>query len=189
MNIALMASGQGTNALKLIEHARSLKNITMVGIIVDQASSQLLNEKLLVPVILIEKKAGQKKADHEKQILQQLQEWKTDWILLAGYMRILGKNFLNHYKNKVINIHPSLLPLYPGAHAYERAFDAKDSESGVTVHFVDEGMDTGAIWRQQTFRRFPDDSLDDFIARGKLIEWSLYPSFLDWLSQNSLESK
>lgn len=188
MNIALMASGTGTNALRLIEHARELKGITVVGIIVDQESSQLLRAKLSVPVVLIEKKEGQKKSDHEKNILQQLKTWNTDWILLAGFMRMLSKKFLVQYKDKVVNIHPSLLPLYPGAHAYERAFADRVSESGVTVHFVDEGMDTGAIWRQQSFKRFPEDSLQDFIARGKNVEWSLYPTFLDWLSKNNSES-
>lgn len=189
MNIALMVSGTGTNALKLIEHAKLLKNISVVGIIVDQPSSKLLNEKLVVPIILIEKNLGEKKSDHEKKILEQLKKWNTDWIMLAGFMRLLSKKFLSQYHNRVVNIHPSLLPLYPGAHAYERAFQDQVSESGVTVHFVDEGMDTGAIWRQESFKRFPQDSLQDFIARGKNLEWKLYPSFLDWLSQNIMEKK
>ena len=189
MNIALLASGTGTNAEKLIEHASTLKNISIVGIVVDQASSKLLNTKRSVPVVLIEKIEGQKKSDHEENILRQLKVWNTDWVLLAGYMRLLSKKFLAQYKNKVVNIHPSLLPLYPGAHAYERAFEDNVTESGVTVHFVDEGIDTGKVWRQETFKKFPHDSLEDFIARGKNVEWSLYPSFLDWLSKNNSESK
>jgi phosphoribosylglycinamide formyltransferase-1 len=189
IKIALMASGTGTNVIKLIEHAQNKKNIKIIGIIVDQPTSKLLNEKISVPVILIEKNVGDKKSIHEEKILIQLKEWNIDWILLAGFMRLLSKKFLNLYKNKVVNIHPSLLPLYPGAHAYEKAFADNVIESGVTIHFVDEGMDTGKIWQQEAFKRFSQDTFEDFVKRGKEIEWSLYPKFLDWLEQIYMESE
>ena len=187
INITILASGTGTNALKLLEYSKRLKNIKIIGMIVDQADSKLLVEQLTVPVILIERKKGEKKSEHENKILNHLKEWNTQWILLAGFMRILSNDFISHYPNKIVNIHPSLLPAFPGLHAYEEAFKANVLESGITIHFVDAGIDTGAIWRQEKFTRLPDDSLETFIQRGKEVEWKLYPQFLKWLSTQVVE--
>ena len=117
INITILASGTGTNALKLLEYSKRLKNIKIIGMIVDQADSKLLVEQLTVPVILIERKKGEKKSEHENKILNHLKEWNTQWILLAGFMRILSNDFISHYPNKIVNIHPSLLPAFPGLHA------------------------------------------------------------------------
>jgi len=187
MNIALMASGTGTNAINLIDQSAKFKNIKIIGIIVDQAQSKLLEQKLNIPVLLIERSSSMTRRDHERLIEVQLKNWNIDWILLAGFMRILSKKFISHYPNRIMNIHPSLLPLFPGANAYEDAFNANVTESGITIHFVDEGVDTGEIWRQQSFKRFPDDTLDNFIYRGKEVEWSLYAEFLAWLDRNTME--
>jgi phosphoribosylglycinamide formyltransferase-1 len=99
-------------------------------------------------------------------------------------MRILGPLLLDTFRNRIVNIHPSLLPLYPGVESYKRAFEDKVTESGVTVHLVDAGIDTGPVILQEKFPRLETDTLADFIQRGKDLEWKLYPKILEKLNES-----
>ena len=190
-NIALFASGAGTNAINLIEKSCSYTNIKIVCLIVDTETSPLpalMAEKHpLVPVYKIlnnndlEKK--DRRNDHEGRVIEVLSKHQVRWGMLAGYMRIIGPRLLNYFgMQRLVNIHPSLLPAYPGLHAFERAFADGVSESGITVHLVDSGMDTGPILLQKSFPRRKEDTLSDFIQRGKDIEWDLYPQILKQLN-------
>jgi phosphoribosylglycinamide formyltransferase-1 len=97
-------------------------------------------------------------------------------------MRIIGETLLDAYssqdESRIVNIHPSLLPAYPGLHAYERAFAAQDKNGGVTVHLVDAGMDTGPVLAQKSFPREAGDTLQSFTERGLALEWKLYGDIL-----------
>ena len=131
---------------------------------------------------------------HEQQVLRILKErGELDFIVLAGYMRILSENFLRGFKDerlgiyRVINIHPSLLPAFPGAHAYEDAFAYGVRLSGITVHLVDEKVDHGPILAQECFERLPQDSLDEFKARGLAVEHRLFPQVLQEISKNGIQ--
>ena len=195
LRLAFFASGTGTNVLKLLEHARELNTIHPALVIVDQRSSPLpfiLKEKfpeLNVRVIPYPENAFaiSKKDLHETLILTELKEFQIDWIFLAGYMRMIGPKILNEYshegRSRIVNIHPSLLPNYPGLQAYERAFSDEVAFSGVTVHLVDSGMDTGEILAQEKFPRLADDTLESFNRRGQELEWKLYPQILRNLSE------
>ena len=124
---------------------------------------------------------NEKSQAYNLRLLQFIKDLSPDFVFLAGYMRILSSDFLSYFydprlkKNKVVNIHPSLLPLYPGKNSYERAFEAHEKISGCTVHYVDEGIDTGEIIFQKSFIRYPEDSLEEFKARGLKIENEIYP--------------
>jgi phosphoribosylglycinamide formyltransferase-1 len=102
-------------------------------------------------------------------------------------MRIIGPTLLETYskngKSRIVNIHPSLLPAYPGLHAYESAYQANEKKSGVTIHRVDAGVDTGPILLQQSFERAPTDSLSDFMDKGKALEWKMYAQVLKKLDE------
>jgi len=192
ISVAIFASGAGSNALNLLRTARSLKNLWIPLVIVDQKSSSLpesiAKEFPEVKVSLIEA-PSKIRAEHEKLILSELKEYSIEWCFLAGYMRLLGPILLGAFKSRIVNIHPSLLPKYPGLHAYEQAFAAGDSISGVTIHYVDEGLDTGPIIVQSHFERHEGDRLEDFIRRGKVLEWLLYSNVLTQLNdQGSLAS-
>jgi phosphoribosylglycinamide formyltransferase-1 len=194
IRVAILASGTGTNAMKLLHQAKSLKNIVIPLVLVDQPDSKLLEtvkkEFPEVQIHLVEapgiKDPATRREQHEKDILFLLKTHQIDWCFLAGYMRLIGPVLLNAFQgnvhSKIVNIHPSLLPHYPGLNAYEQAFHANESISGVTIHFVDEGLDTGPIIIQQSFERFKGDQLEDFISRGKALEWILYPEILKKLN-------
>lgn len=192
-NIALMASGTGTNALNLIEAAKSFQNVRIACLIVDSTKSPLPEAvRLKYPMLPVHRilpmgglQGPDRKNEHETRILETLRNHEVDFILLAGYMRIIGPLLLRQFENRIVNIHPSLLPLYPGVDSYKRAFEDQVSESGVTIHLVDAGVDTGPVILQERFPRLPTDTLSDFIQRGKDIEWKLYPKILEKLNESA----
>lgn len=192
-NIAIMASGTGTNALNLIEAARSFKKVRISCLIIDTIDSplpEIVRKKYpMLPVYRILPMGGLKgedrKVEHETRIMEALRTHETDFIFLAGYMRIIGSVLLSKFENRIVNIHPSLLPAYPGVDSYRRAFEDMVSESGVTVHLVDSGVDTGPIILQEKFPRLGTDTLSDFVQRGKEIEWKLYPKVLEKLNESA----
>jgi phosphoribosylglycinamide formyltransferase-1 len=189
VNIALFASGEGTNALQLLKAASTMNRIRIPLVIVDQPSSTLPHKvKDLFPQVEVAlvTRAGSRE-DHEKEILSHLRRHSVEWCFLAGFMRVLGPVLLQGLKGKsgrtqIINIHPSLLPKYPGLESYRKAFEANESEGGATVHWVDEGVDTGPIIIQKKFPRLATDTLHDFIERGKQLEWKIYPEVLKALN-------
>jgi phosphoribosylglycinamide formyltransferase-1 len=192
-NIALMASGTGTNALNLIEAAKQYRHLRIACLIVDTMDSPLPEiVRLKYPMLPVHRvlpmgglKGIERKIEHETRILETLKSHEVNFVLLAGYMRILGPVLLSSFKNRIVNIHPSLLPHYPGVNSYQRAFSDKVNESGVTIHVVDEGVDTGPVIFQEKFPRLESDTLSDFIQRGKDLEWKLYPKVLERLNETA----
>ena len=178
-SIAIFASGNGSNAIKLIECAQS-NNKEIACLISDNPNANILKVKLDIPVHLIP--YNHSKTKHEEEILKVLKQYDVNWIFLAGYMRILSANFIQRFthknKSQIINIHPSLLPKYQGLNAYERSYQNQDQYSGITIHYVDAGIDTGEIIIQGKFERTKADSLQDFIQKGLKLEHTLYPQIL-----------
>ena len=113
--------------------------------------------------------------DLDQAILDSMISHDTDIVILAGYMKKLGLKTLNHFKGAILNIHPALLPKYPGVEAIQRAFEAGDKKVGVTVHFVDEGVDTGPIILQEPIDVRPDDTLETLTERVHKVEHRLFP--------------
>lgn len=197
INIAIFASGSGSNAQVLIEKAISLGH-PIRCVITDKRNAGVIKrcKKLNTPYHVISffsiegNRYQEDKSLHEKRILKVLDKYKINWIFLAGYMRILSEEFLSNFYNKntkqnnVINIHPSLLPDFPGKQAYHDAYMANINESGVTVHFVDSGIDTGKIITQKKFERLPNDSFETFNQRGLKVEHQIFPYVLEQLYIN-----
>jgi len=104
-------------------------------------------------------------------------------IVLAGYMRLIGSTLLEPYRNRIINIHPSLLPAFPGRTSIADAYYANVTESGVTIHYIDEGIDTGPIIYQEVVAKKPDDTLETFESRIHSVEHAIYPTVLEKIIQ------
>ena len=180
IKMAVMASGTGTNFEVLVNEAKNLSNAEISLLICDQKNALCIEKaaKFNIPCYVIER--GKSKKDFEDEILNVLLSNKIEWVFLAGFMRLLSPGFLKNFYdrdlriNRILNIHPSLLPSFKGLNAYEKAYEYKVKVSGVTVHFVDEGMDTGKILFQKSFKREAYDSFEDFLAKGKKCEWELY---------------
>ena len=106
-------------------------------------------------------------------------EKEIELIVLAGYMRIIGPTLLNAYESRIINIHPSLLPDFPGLHGIRDAFAAKVKETGITIHYIDKGIDTGPIIHQETIEITKEDTLDSLEAKIHQIEHQTYPKIIE----------
>lgn len=181
--LAILASGSGSNAEAIMNWAErsELASVVCLGCNKKEAVVLKRAEKFNVPVFTVLKKKNETKSEYDKRLSEKLDQFKPDWIVLAGYMRLLSSEFLKHYNYKVINIHPSLLPQFPGLDGYGDAFKAGIAESGCTVHYVDDGLDTGAIIAQKKLPLLKGESFEDFKRRGLAIENSFYPEVLEKL--------
>ena len=176
----IFASGSGTNAENLIRHSFDNPDFAVVAVICDNPDAGVIEKcrALNIPCRVIPFENSKKQ--HEDQIRTALADYDADWIFLAGYMRILSAEFIETFHDpdfgaaRIVNIHPSLLPDFRGRDAYRRAFEAGISESGVTVHFVDSGIDSGSVILQRRFPRKQDDTLESFTARGMALEYQTY---------------
>ena len=185
--IAVFASGSGTNFQAIIDAIQSGSLEASIEILVcDKKKAFCLNraESAGIPAFTFTAKEYKDKTAYEQEILQQLQENNVEFIVLAGYMRLIGETLLSAYQGRIVNIHPSLLPSFPGKDAIGQALAAKVSTTGVTVHFVDEGMDTGPIIDQKSVVIDEQDTADSLAEKIHAVEHQLYPAVLQRLFQS-----
>ncbi|WP_367783457.1 phosphoribosylglycinamide formyltransferase [Streptococcus pluranimalium] len=172
--IAVFASGSGSNFQVIAEQ------FPVAFVFSDHRDAYVLEraQKLGVTSYAFELKEFENKAAYEEAIVDLLDQHEIDLVCLAGYMKIVSQTLLSAYEGKIINIHPAYLPEFPGAHGIEDAWNAGVSESGVTIHWVDSGVDTGQIIKQVRVPRLPDDTIETFEARIHEAEYKLYPKVL-----------
>ena len=169
-NIAILVSNEDHCILKILESYNKNELKTKIQIII--GSSNILKpiaEKYNIPFYLIDHKD---QAEAERQILKLFEEYNIDMVILARYMRILTPNFVWRYPNKIINIHPSLLPAFPGAYAYVQAYERGAKIVGCTAHFVTEDLDQGPIICQKSFNVLESDNIDSIKNKGRKLESS-----------------
>jgi len=165
-NIAVFVTKEPLCLQTFIDNKKSLKGKISV-IIGTEKSLEPLAKRAKIPFITIDEK-NQAKAEEE--IIQICKKYNIDLISLARYMRILSPNFVWRYPNRIINIHPSLLPAFPGASAYAQAYERGTKIVGVTSHYVTENLDQGPIIFQDSFKVDPDDTLEKIKAKGQKLE-------------------
>ena len=181
MRVAILASGNGSNFEALAHQFQAgLLPGELAFVFSDHHNAYVLERarRLNVCAFSFEVKEFENKAAYEKALLQLLQEQEIDLIVLAGYMRIIGKTLLSHYSNRILNIHPSLLPSFPGLHGIKDAYEYGVKVTGVTVHLVDDGVDTGPIIAQEPVMILPEDSLESLEEKIHQTEHRLYPKVL-----------
>ena len=190
MEVAVLASGRGSNFQSIIDASSrgEIPNANIKLLIVNEKNAYAIEraKKHNIPHYLIESK-NKKRSDFDLEMLEILHENRIDIIVLAGFMRILSTHFVNKYKNKIINIHPSLLPLFPGAHAHRETIKAGVSESGCTVHFVDDGVDTGPIIIQKSVPVNRNDTEETLANKILPLEHQIFPKALDLLTSRKLK--
>lgn len=187
IKIAIFASGSGSNFQSIVEATRSGSLQAAVGLLVCDKRNALVIERAEregIPVLVIDPKEYETKNAYEEVILKALNEQNVEFIVLAGYMRLLGSVLLNEFQGRIVNIHPSLLPAFPGKDAIGQAFKAGVKVTGVTVHYVDEGMDTGPIIAQSAVSVLLGDDRDSLQARIQETEHKLYPTVLQELFES-----
>ena len=188
-NIAVLISGSGTNLQSIINHIKAGKlKCNLAAVISNKQDAYGLTraEKAGIPAYFINHK-GLKRKEHEKRIVKILEKHKVDLVVLAGYMRILTPYFVRKYKGKLINIHPALLPSFSGTDGYGDTWKYGSKVGGCTIHFVDEGVDTGPIILQKTNPIKENDTLESFKKRGLKMEHQALPEAIKLFVQGKLK--
>lgn len=175
--IAVFASGNGSNFQVIAEQ------FPVEFVFSDHRDAYVLEraKNLGIKSYAFELKEFDNKAAYEEAIVKLLEEHEIDLVCLAGYMKIVGPTLLAAYEGRMINIHPAYLPEFPGAHGIEDAWEAGVDQSGVTIHWVDSGVDTGQVIKQVRVPRLPDDTIESFEVRIHEAEYQLYPQVLESL--------
>lgn len=151
-NIAVFASGNGSNFQAILDATKSGElNAKIQLLVCDRQSAYCIQraDEANIPSFVFTAKQYESKEQYESEIISHLKELNVEFIILAGYMRLIGPTILDAFPGKIVNIHPSFLPLFPGKDAIGQALLANVESTGVTVHYVDEGMDTGPIIAQE----------------------------------------
>ena len=164
----MLVSGRGSNLQALIDAVNSKElNVEICLVLSDKAGAYALERahRHGIPTAVVQRKGYSNKEEFQKAILEEVKSYEAELVVLAGFMRILGRTFLSSFPNRVINIHPALLPAFPGIDAQRQALDYGVKFSGCTVHFVDEGMDSGPIIAQRIVPVMDDDDRDALADR------------------------
>ena len=182
--IVILVSGTGSNAMAIIDACtKELIKGSVVKLISNVPSAYALEAaaQANVPSVCVDHKTFQNRDAFEQALAGEIDEALPDIIVLAGFMRILSSAFVEKYLGKLLNIHPSLLPKYPGLNTHQRAIDNQDSEHGTSVHFVTPELDSGPVILQAKVPVFEDDTADELAERVLVQEHKIYPLVVNWL--------
>lgn len=177
--LVVLLSGRGSNFEALADAVAEgrIPSTEIVAVVSDVPGAEGLARARTrnLPSHVVDGRRLRTRAAHEAEILRILESARPDLVCLAGYMRVLSPEFVARYRGRILNIHPALLPKFPGLHAQRRALEAGESVSGCTVHVVDEGTDTGPIILQRTVPVLPGDTAESLAARILKEEHLAYP--------------
>lgn len=191
MKIAVLISGGGTNLQAIIDSIKSeiIKNVEIKLVLSNRKQAYGLEraKNNNIDSIYLNPKEYNSREDYDKKVVEILKENKIDLVVLAGYLRWISKDFVEAFKNKIINIHPSLLPSFKGLHAIEQAYEYGVKVTGVTVHFVDETEDGGSIILQEELIINNNDTLEEIEKEIHKIEHKIYPKVIQLLAEGKVK--
>lgn len=176
--LGVLISGRGSNLKAIIDAiAEGRLNATIAIVISNKADAPGLDHarRAGIEALVLGHKGYASREDYDRAVVKELQARDVGLVCLAGFMRLLSPYFVEAYPNRILNIHPSLLPLFPGLHPQQQALDADATESGATVHFVNKDLDAGPVILQRAVPVLPDDTADALAARILDVEHQLYP--------------
>jgi phosphoribosylglycinamide formyltransferase-1 len=181
MRIGILISGRGSNMVAILDAVRDgrVRDAEIAVVISDQpsAAGRLRARDRGIRTALVERK-GRTREEHEREIIKVLRERGVELVCLAGYMRLLSSFFIEEFRGRILNIHPSLLPAFPGLDVHRQAIEHGVKYSGCTVHFVDESLDGGPIVSQRVVPVLDSDTPDTLAARILVEEHKAYPEAL-----------
>lgn len=185
-NIAVMVSGSGSNLQAIIDADIESANISVVVCNNPDAFAIERARKHDIPVELVDHRQYGSREQFEKEIITRLENYDIDLVVLAGFMRILSPFFVRRYKNRIMNLHPALLPSFPGMHSARQALDYGVKYTGCTVHFVDEGVDTGPIIKQAVVEVEDRDTEESLLKKIHEKEHEIYPEAIRLFCEDKL---
>ena len=190
LNIAILASGSGSNAQAIVDKAAAgVLDVNVCCIICNRPGAGVIKRaaKAGIACVVLDHKAYPDRKSYDRAVVQHLQEHGVELVVLAGYMRLLTPVFLEAFAGRVINIHPALLPSFPGVHGGADALNYGVKVSGCTVHFVEEKVDSGPVLIQAVVPVNAGESEDDLMNRIHVMEHRIYPQAIQWLAQGRID--
>lgn len=190
MNIVVLISGNGSNLQAIIDACESGKIAgTLRAVFSNKADAFGLQRARDAGIPAHALSAGQfaTREAFDRELMQEIDAYAPDLVVLAGYMRILSPAFVAHYTGRLINIHPSLLPKYPGLHTHRQVLENGDAEHGTSVHFVTDELDGGPVILQAKVPVFEGDDEADITARVQAQEHAIYPLVVSWFADGRLK--
>jgi len=188
--IAVFASGFGSNLQALIDYNNKHGlngDIVLVFSNNKDAFALARAKKNSIKAVFMDPTRYSSREKYDSKIIEMLEEEKIDLVVLAGYMLLLSQEFVHRFKNKILNIHPALLPSFKGTHGIKDAYRYGVKVTGVTVHFVDEDLDRGPIILQEAFPINPDDSVEELEEKIHKVEHKIYPEAVKYFCEDRLE--
>jgi phosphoribosylglycinamide formyltransferase-1 len=189
LSIVTLISGRGSNFEAIVKTAQKEQwQVKFAGVIANQGAAQGLDfaRSQGIPVFVIEHKEYASRESFDTALIAQIDALGADLVVLAGFMRILTPGFIRHFEGRLVNIHPALLPAFPGLHTHERVLEAGVREHGATVHFVNEGVDEGPIICQASVPVLEGDDAGTLAARVLSAEHLIYPRAVKWFLDGRL---
>ncbi len=182
--IVVLISGSGSNLQALIDAQQAGAPFEIKAVISNRPDAYGLERaaQANIPHHIIDHKAYTDRADFDQSLIDCIKQYQPDLVVLAGFMRKLTPGFIQAFPNRIINIHPSLLPKYPGLHTHQRALDAGDSEHGVSIHVVTEDLDAGPLLAQSKCTIEPNDNADHLKTKVQQLEHKLYPEVVSGIA-------
>ncbi|MCL2817448.1 MAG: phosphoribosylglycinamide formyltransferase [Clostridiales bacterium] len=189
LKLAVLVSGSGTNLQAILDACRRGETGAEVALVISDRPGAYALERARqsgVACVVVPPKEFADKAAFELAMAEKIAEAGAELVILAGFMRLLTEVFLARFPQRVINIHPSLLPAFPGMHAQEQAINYGVKVAGCTVHFVDQGLDSGAIIGQSVVEVLPGDTAEVLAARILAEEHKLYPKVIGYFAAGKI---
>ncbi|CDG21107.1 Phosphoribosylglycinamide formyltransferase [Xenorhabdus poinarii G6] len=190
--IVVLVSGKGSNLQSIIDACQQNRiNGCIAAVFSNNAEAYGLQraEQAGIPAHCINPKSYADRISYDTALFQAIDQYAPDLVVLAGYMRILSPEFVQHYDGRLLNIHPSLLPKYPGLHTHRKAIENGDKEHGTSVHFVTEELDGGPCILQAKVPIFAGDNEEEVIGRVQAQEHRIYPLVIGWFLDQRLVMK
>ncbi len=178
MRLAVLASGYGSNLQAIINAVQSGEIDGRVVVVISDQSDAFALQRARdegIEALSLDPSSFSGRDAYDREIVDQLQRRQVELVILAGFMRLLSSHFVKEFKDRIMNIHPSLLPAFPGLDGVKQALAYSVKVTGCTVHFVDEGLDTGAIILQEAVNVYDRDTEDSLLQRIHAVEHRLYP--------------
>jgi phosphoribosylglycinamide formyltransferase-1 len=188
-NTAILISGSGTNLQAFIDAANGGRldlDLSVVFSNNPDAYGLERAERAGIPTACVQHADFPDRESFDLAVIAELDRFEPDLLILAGFMRILSSTFVLHYEGRILNIHPALLPLYPGLNTHQRVLDAGDHWHGSTVHFVTEELDAGPRILQGRIKVEPDESADALEKRVQAVEHRIYPEAAAWVGSGKV---
>ena len=192
MKFVVLSSSRGTTLQAIVDAIRNgTLQATCAGLITDKPNRGCIEtvQTLGLPVQVVERQSDETREAYDHRLQHAIQELAPDCDIVAcvGWMRILSPWFVLQWQGRILNVHPSLLPKYPGGHAVADAYNSDDTETGMTIHVIDEGVDTGPIIVQKSCSIKPDDTLETLQGRIQALEKQWYPVVLQQIHSGEIE--